>query len=113
MVAVTLIIFGACPPTPAFTPFRIGTGGSTGVYYPVGKLIAAGLTLSAAKDSSALRGIIGVAQNSAGSIENLRAVIAGELAEAGLGRKIGGRGSQPRQVGRGILRLAHVGKPIV
>ncbi len=83
MVAVTLIIFGACPPTPAFTPFRIGTGGSTGVYYPVGKLIAAGLTLSAAKDSSALRGIIGVAQNSAGSIENLRAVIAGEL-EAGM-----------------------------
>lgn len=78
-----LFVLLTCPPVQAFMPFRIGTGGSTGVYYPVGKLIAAGLTVSAAKDSSALRGFIGVAQNSAGSIENVRAVIAGEL-EAGM-----------------------------
>lgn len=85
-LAVSLLltlILGVCPATQAFTPFRIGTGGSTGVYYPVGKLIAAGLTASAAKDASALQGYIGVAQNSAGSIENVRAVIAGEL-EAGM-----------------------------
>ncbi len=81
-LALTLVL-AACPPTQAFTPFRIGTGGSTGVYYPIGKLIAAGLTQSAAEESSALKGFIGVAQNSAGSIENVRAVIAGEL-EAGM-----------------------------
>jgi TRAP transporter TAXI family solute receptor len=80
---VVAFILAACPPIRAFTPFRIGTGGSTGVYYPVGKLIAAGLTRSAAEDSSALKGFVGVAQNSAGSIENLRAVIGGEL-EAGM-----------------------------
>jgi TRAP transporter TAXI family solute receptor len=80
---ILTLILGVCPATQAFTPFRIGTGGSTGVYYPVGKLIAAGLTVSAAKDASALQGHIGVAQNSAGSIENVRAVISGEI-EAGM-----------------------------
>ena len=64
-------------------PFRIGTGGSTGVYYPIGKIIAASLTLASQTHSPALSGIIGVAQNSAGSIENVRGVISGEL-EAGL-----------------------------
>lgn len=69
--------------------FRIGTGGLTGVYYPIGKLIAQGLTGSAeAKDATetgeyGVPGYIGVAQNSAGSIENVRAVASGEI-EAGL-----------------------------
>jgi TRAP transporter TAXI family solute receptor len=69
--------------------FRIGTGGLTGVYYPVGKLIAQGLTEyaegTAADEIGAhsVRGYIGVAQNSAGSIENVRAVTSGEI-EAGL-----------------------------
>jgi len=53
------------------------------VYYPIGKLIANGLTVSAAKGNSALQGFVGVAQNSAGSIENVRGVISGEL-EAGM-----------------------------
>ena len=60
--------------------FRIGTGGLTGVYYPIGKLIAEGLT---GKGNSGVPGIIGIAQNSAGSVENVRAVVAGEI-EAGL-----------------------------
>ena len=60
--------------------FRIGTGGLTGVYFPVGKLIAEGLT---GKENSGVPGIISVAQNSAGSVENVRAVVAGEI-EAGL-----------------------------
>jgi len=77
------LFLSTCPQALAFTSFRIGTGGSTGVYYPVGKLIARGLTASASEDDSALRGHIGIAQNSAGSIENIRAVIAGEL-EAGM-----------------------------
>ena len=67
----------------AMTPFRIGTGGSTGVYYPIGKLIAAGLTRQAEQKDSPLSGSIGIAQNSAGSIENARAVVNGEI-EAGL-----------------------------
>ncbi|MBU1565243.1 MAG: TAXI family TRAP transporter solute-binding subunit [Proteobacteria bacterium] len=84
VVPLAVILFlASCLSTQAFTPFRIGTGGSTGVYYPVGKLIATGLTVSATKDPSVLQGFIGVAQNSAGSIENVRAVIAGEL-EAGM-----------------------------
>jgi len=60
--------------------FRIGTGGLTGVYFPIGKLIAEGLT---GTKTGGVPGYIGVAQNSAGSVENLRAVTAGEI-EGGL-----------------------------
>ncbi len=69
--------------------FRIGTGGATGVYYPIGKLIAEGLTRPAEEKDipgapvNGVPGIIGVAQNSAGSIENVRAVVSGQI-EAGL-----------------------------
>ncbi len=69
--------------------FRIGTGGLTGVYYPIGKLIAQGLTdYAGVKGESGsgpqeMAGTIGVAQNSAGSVENVRAVVSGEI-EAGL-----------------------------
>jgi len=68
---------------------RIGTGGLTGVYYPVGKLIAQGLTGPANGKNireigaNGVPGYIGVAQNSAGSIENVRAVVSGKI-EAGL-----------------------------
>jgi TRAP transporter TAXI family solute receptor len=68
---------------------RIGTGGKTGVYYPIGKIIAQGLTTSRAGANDQLGGeqgipgTIGVAQNSAGSIENVKKVAAGEI-EAGL-----------------------------
>ena len=73
----------AIQPAHALQSIRIGTGGSSGVYYPIGKLIAQGITLQARKADSPLHGFIGIAQNSAGSIENARAVVAGEL-EAGL-----------------------------
>jgi len=69
--------------------FRIGTGGLTGVYYPIGKLIASGLTEpdrgkdGTDKGNGGVRGLVGVAQNSAGSIENVRAVVTGEI-DAGL-----------------------------
>lgn len=68
---------------------RIGTGGKTGVYYPIGNIIANGLTganTSKGKDTNFENGIpgyIGVAQNSAGSIENVKKVASGEI-EAGL-----------------------------
>ena len=46
LAAVWFLIFACIPrPANAFTPFRIGTGGETGVYYPVGRLIALGITL--------------------------------------------------------------------
>ena len=67
----------------AFKEFRIGTGGRTGVYYPIGKLIATGLTKAAQEENSPLHGYIGVAQNSAGSIENARN-IANRTLDAGL-----------------------------
>ncbi|MGD9973173.1 MAG: TAXI family TRAP transporter solute-binding subunit [Desulfatirhabdiaceae bacterium] len=71
------------------TLFRIGTGGTTGVYYPIGKLIAEGLTIpvnetdTPADSTNGVPGIIGVAQNSAGSIENVKSLISGQT-EAGL-----------------------------
>lgn len=70
--------------------FRIGTGGPTGVYYPIGKLIALGVTGTPAADDASVfdaengvPGMIGVAQNSAGSVDNARAVTRGEM-EAGI-----------------------------
>jgi len=68
---------------------RIGTGGLTGVYYPIGKIIAHGLTgidskgLSQDQGEYGISGFIGVAQNSAGSIDNVRGVVSGTI-EAGL-----------------------------
>jgi uncharacterized protein len=68
---------------------RIGTGGQTGVYYPIGKIIAQGLTSSESIEKSGISGedgvpgYIGVAQNTAGSIDNVRGVASGEI-EVGL-----------------------------
>ena len=67
---------------------RIGTGGRTGVYYPIGKLIAQGLTESTNEGDTGsgeqgVPGYVSVAQNSAGSVENVEKVAAGEI-EAGM-----------------------------
>ena len=69
--------------------FRIGTGGKTGVYYPIGKLIAQGLTEPLQEKAVPVSGktgvpdCIAVAQNSAGSVENINTIVSGEI-EAGL-----------------------------
>lgn len=69
--------------------FRIGTGGTSGVYYPIGKLIAQGLTGPpeqkdvAADGALGLPGFIAVAQSSGGSVANVRALASREI-EAGL-----------------------------
>ncbi|WP_022666596.1 TAXI family TRAP transporter solute-binding subunit [Desulfospira joergensenii] len=70
--------------------FRIGTGGKTGVYYPLGKLIAEGLTrqcsgknLSSGNVDGTPPGFIAVAQNSAGSVENVDTILCHET-EAGM-----------------------------
>lgn len=68
---------------------RIGTGGRTGVYYPIGRAIAQGLTSTETVETdrryheNGVSGYIFVAQNSAGSIDNVRMVVTGEI-EAGL-----------------------------
>ena len=70
--------------------FRIGTGGRAGVYYPIGKLIAQGLTgapaqaaATAGSGEAGIAGCIGVAQSSGGSVANVQALTADEI-EAGL-----------------------------
>ena len=90
---ILLIFLTLASPTPCVGEtkrlLRIGTGGLTGVYYPIGKLIAQGLTGSdKGKNASetnehGVPGYIGVAQNSAGSIENVQMVTSGEI-EAGI-----------------------------
>lgn len=68
---------------------RIGTGGKTGVYYPIGNIIAQGLTGVKSSEGKVFHadngvpGYIAIAQNSAGSIENVKKVTSGEI-EAGL-----------------------------
>lgn len=63
-------------------PFRIGTGGSTGVYYPIGKLIASGITLESQNNNPILNNVIGVAQNSGGSIDNVQGLLSGGIEAA-------------------------------
>ena len=69
--------------------FRIATGGKTGVYFPIGKLIAQGLTEPLQEKTltgpgkTGIPGYIVVAQNSAGSVENINTILSGET-EAGL-----------------------------
>jgi len=69
--------------------FRIGTGGQTGVYYPIGKIIAQGITGTQSPGpadqpgENGVPGYIGVAQSTAGSISNVFSLDSGEI-EAGL-----------------------------
>ena len=73
--------------TPEF--FRIGTGGVDGTYFPIGSLIAEGITGvgkdadCAPSDGCGVAGLIAVPQVSNGSVANVEGVAAGEL-EAGL-----------------------------
>lgn len=68
--------------------FRIGTGGAEGTYFPIGSLIAEGLTPSqSAADCASITpcgvpGLVAVAQTSNGSVSNVRSVAAGELEAA-------------------------------
>ena len=64
---------------------RIGTGGQTGVYYPIGKIIAQGITSSniLLEETEGIQKYISVAQNSGGSIDNVQGIAAGEI-EIGL-----------------------------
>lgn len=76
--AVALILLA--PPAAAqdLQMLRIGTGGLLGVYYPVGKALAEGITKAAIAPD-----LIAVEQTSGGSVDNLHALLAGEI-EVGL-----------------------------
>jgi TRAP transporter TAXI family solute receptor len=71
--------------------FRIGTGGSAGVYFPLGGLIARAVAESQggtdcpppASPPCGVPGLLAVAQNSNGSVSNVEAMQAGAI-EAGL-----------------------------
>jgi len=71
--------------TQSLSLFRIGTGGLQGVYYPIGKLIAQGLTsrfFSIDKPDGVSETIF-VAQTSGGSVSNIYSLLAKET-EGGL-----------------------------
>ena len=71
------------------TFFRIGTGTTAGTYFPVGSAIASVISNPPGSQpcdeggSCGVSGLIAVAQTTAGSVDNVRAVAAGEL-ESGL-----------------------------
>lgn len=67
-------------------PFRIGTGGNTGTYLPIGSLIASGISGQASVqqcEKCAATKILALAQRSSGSAANLEDISAG-LLESGL-----------------------------
>lgn len=79
---------GAADPPSEPRYFRIGTGGVEGTYFPVGSLIAQGLTQPSSEAACAgaadcgVPGLIAVAQTSNGSVANVRSVAAKELEAA-------------------------------
>ena len=81
LLLIIFLIFSAAETAYTMKLIRIGTGGRTGVYYPIGKLIAQGITeipqskKTTSTDHEGLPGYIGVAQNSAGSVENLNTIV--------------------------------------
>ena len=91
-IVLLMVVLSATPArseNSALHLLRIGTGGRTGVYFPIGKIIAQGITSHASGGASGkdetggVPGYIGVAQNSAGSIDNVLGVASGDI-EAGL-----------------------------
>lgn len=91
LVAVAMAIVFTMPragvSAEASTLFRIGTGGTGGTYYPVGRLIARALTVrdtgAGCGTSCGPAGLVAVAQISNGSVSNVRGIRKGDL-EAGL-----------------------------
>jgi uncharacterized protein len=77
-LAVAFFLIAASATAQDFKMLRIGTGGLLGVYYPIGKALAAGIT-----SASLAPDLIAVEQTSGGSVDNLRALLAGEI-EIGL-----------------------------
>jgi uncharacterized protein len=77
---------GAAPNSNPY--FRIGTGGVAGTYFPIGSLIARGLTMPESSESCdpdtacGVADILAVAQISNGSVSNINSLASGELEAA-------------------------------
>ncbi|MEX0808650.1 MAG: TAXI family TRAP transporter solute-binding subunit [Dongiaceae bacterium] len=89
-VALCAIAVGSAGTSGAFTYFRIGTGDPTSTFFAIGTAIAGAISNppgSRACDvggSCGVPDLIAVAQTTQGSIENIRAIQAGEI-DSGLG----------------------------
>src|SRR3546814_20506988 len=60
--------------SPAF--FRIGTGGTSGTYYPIGGLIANAIS---GTENSGVPGLVATAVSSNGSVANINAIQSGSM----------------------------------
>ena len=90
LAAALALLLGATGTASAFTYFRIGTGDPTSTFFAIGSAIAGAISNppgSRACDvggSCGVPDLIAVAQTTQGSIENIRAIQAGEI-DSGLG----------------------------
>jgi len=85
---VTLLFIISLGYAQEITFFRIGTGASSGTYFPIGTLIGSTITgppgSRACEDggSCGVPGLIAAAQTTRGSVDNIRGVINGQLESA-------------------------------
>ena len=92
--------------------FRIGTGGIEGTYFPIGTLIAEGLTEPQSgkdcngADPCGVPGLVAVAQTSNGSVANVRSVAAGELEAALVQADVATWAYQGKEIFRDEQRLS-------
>ena len=85
LLAATLALLVGPAPAQEITFFRIGTGGVSGTYYPIGGLIAdiishpPGARPCDRGGSCGVPGLVGIAQSSNGSVANVNAIGTGAL----------------------------------
>jgi len=85
LVLLALFIFSAPAVTQDLNIIRVGTGSTAGTYFPVGGLIANAISNPPGSrpcdrgGSCGVPGLIAVAQSTAGSVENIRAVDGGVM----------------------------------
>lgn len=72
--ALALVAAGLLPARAQQAFFRIGTGGTSGTYYPVGGLIANAIS---ATGPAGVEGLIATATSSNGSVANISAIQSG------------------------------------
>ncbi|MBT3791569.1 MAG: TAXI family TRAP transporter solute-binding subunit [Rhodospirillales bacterium] len=89
-VCIAILGFGvSSPKAQEMKFFRIGTGSISGIYFPVGGLLASaisnpsGATLCGRGGSCGVAGLVAVAQASRGSIANIKTIAQGKI-ESGL-----------------------------
>jgi hypothetical protein len=88
--AAIALVLGAAGTASAFTYFRIGTGDPTSTFFAIGTAIAGAISNPPGSRACNVGGscgvpdLIAVAQTTQGSIENIRAIQAGEV-DSGLG----------------------------